>query len=68
MWLVFSPTLEQHLAHLRAVIHRINKAGLKLKPTKCSFVCSKVEYFGHLIKLQGLKPNTMLVEAMQDFS
>lgn len=32
--LVFSPTLEQHLAHLQAVIGRICEAGLKLKPSK----------------------------------
>lgn len=46
--LVFSPTLEQHLAHLRAAIHRIDKAGLKFRPSKCSFVPSEVECLGHL--------------------
>ena len=65
--LVFSPTLEQHLSHLRAVIERISEAGLKLKPSKCLFVRSEVEYLGHLITPEGLKPNSRLVAAVRDF-
>ena len=63
--LVFSPTLEQHLHHLRAVIMRISEAGLKLKLSKCHFIRSEVEYLGHLITPEGLKPNSKLVEAVQ---
>ena len=66
--LVFSPTLELHLAHLRTVIERIREAGLKLKPSKCRFICREVEYLGHLITPEGLKPNFRLVEAVQQFS
>ena len=65
--LVFSSTLEEHLCHLRAVIKRISEAGLKLKPSKCRFVRSEVEYLGHLITPEGLKPNSKLVEAIQEF-
>ena len=65
--LVFSPTLEQHLIHLQAVIKRISAAGLKLKPSKCRFVRSEVEYLGHLITPEGLKPNSKLVEAVKEF-
>ena len=42
--LVFSPTLTDHLHHLRQVFDRIRDAGLKLKPTKCWFVTPEVEY------------------------
>ena len=66
--LVFSPTLEQHLLHLRAVIKRISEAGLKLKPSKCRFVRSEVEYLGHIITPEGLKPNSKLVEAVREYS
>ena len=65
--LVFSPTLEQHLHHLKAVIMRIKEAGLKLKPMKCHYVRNEVEYLGHLITPEGLKPNSKLVEAVQEF-
>ena len=65
--LMFSPTLDEHLVHLQVVIRRINEAGLKLKPSKCWFVCQEVEYLGHLVTPQGLRPNTKLVEAIEPF-
>ena len=65
--LVFSHTLTEHLQHLRLVIQRLQKVGLKLKPAKCHFVRQEVEYLGHLITPQGLKPNPKLVAAVQEF-
>ena len=65
--LIFSPTLEQHLNHLQQVVSRISKAGLKLKPSKCLFVPSEVEYLGHLITPDGLKTKSRLVEALREF-
>ena len=46
---------------------RIEEVGLKLKPTKCHFVRREVEYLGHLITPEGLKPNEKLVEAIKLF-
>lgn len=66
--LVFSRTLEDHLEHLRKVIERLQQVGLKLKPTKCQFILEEVEYLGHLITPQGLKPNPKLVDAVREFA
>ena len=65
--LVFSQTLEEHLDHLKAVIQRVSEAGLKLKPSKCCFVRQEVEYLGHVVTPQGLKPNDALVAAIAQF-
>ena len=65
--LVFSPTLEEHLINLQAVIRRIEEAGLKLKPSKCRFVCKEVEYLGHLVTPEGLRTNERLIEAIKQF-
>ena len=62
--LVFSPTLEEHIEHLKSVIQWISEAGLKLKPSKCQFIQQEVEYLGHLITPTGLQPNWSLVEAI----
>ena len=60
--LIFSETLEEHLQHIRLVLERLKKAGLKLKPAKCHFLRERVEYLGHLITPQGLKPNPKQVK------
>ena len=51
--LVFS---EVHLDHVKQVLERVSTAGLKLKPSKCYFLCHTVEYLGHLVTPQGIKP------------
>ena len=65
--LVFSRTMEEHVKHLRQVLERLRKAGLKLKPTKCHFIRNSVEYLGHVITPDGLKPNPKQVSAIQDY-
>ena len=55
--LVYSRTLEEHLTHLRLVLERIQKAGLKLKLAKCAFIRKEVEYLGHILTPERLKTN-----------
>ena len=65
--LVFSKTLPEHLDHLKTVISRLRSVDLKLKPSKCKFVCKEVEYLGHVITSSGLRPNARLTEAVRNF-
>ena len=65
--LVFFRTMEEHVKHLRQVLGRLRKAGLKLKPTKCHFIRQAVEYLGHVITPDGLKPNPKQVSTIQDY-
>ena len=43
--LVLSRNFKEHLQHLQMVIQQLVKVWLKLKPSKCLFACSKVDYF-----------------------
>ena len=65
--LVFSRTLEEHIEYLKLVITRLQEAGLKLKPSKCHFIREEVEYLGHVITPQGLKPTQKLTAAVAEF-
>ena len=65
--LVFSPSLDDHLKHLGQVLERLSQAGLKLKPSKCHFLTQQVEYLGHIITPQGIKPNPEREKAVRDF-
>ena len=65
--LVFSQTADDHVEHLRMVLDRLRKAGLKLKPKKCHFVRQSIEYLGHVITPEGLLPNPHQAEAVRSF-
>ena len=51
--LVASKSFEEHLHHLQLVFDRLRKADLRLKPTKCLFLCEEVPYLGYVISKHG---------------
>ena len=65
--LAFSPSLEDHLEHLKLIIDRLQSAGLKPKPLKCHLLRMEVEYLGHVVTPQGLKANPKLISAVREF-
>ena len=65
--LVYSRTCEEHLQHLRLVFDRFLEAGLKLKPGKCHFGQTKVNYLGHVITPEELQPDPAKVKVVQEY-
>ena len=55
--IVVGKTFDEHLQNLGAVFKRIQEAGLKLKPTKCTFFQEQVHYLGHVISREGVTPD-----------
>ena len=64
---MYSKSLEDHLRHLEVVLKRLQEVGLKLKPSKCKFMRSEVEYMGHLIMRECLRANPRLVSSISEF-
>ena len=64
--LVWGSTKEQHDARLKAVMERIQKAGLKLNEEKCLFGSTEVVFLGHLFSQDGVKPDPAKIEAIRD--
>ena len=62
---VFSRTFNEHLQHLEKVFKRLKDANLKIKPSKCSFFKEQIEYLGHIVSKEGLKPQPCKVEAVK---
>ena len=52
--IVLGATFEDHMRALQAVLERVRKAGLKLKPAKCAFFQKEVAYLGHVISDEGI--------------
>lgn len=53
--IIFSHDLQQHIATLRAVLHRLQTYKLKLKIDKSKFLQGSVRYLGFIISSDGLK-------------
>ena len=65
--LVFSSSLSDHFDHLQKVLSRLKSVNLKLKPSKCQFMRKKVDYLGHVITCNGLRPNARITEVILNF-
>ncbi len=65
--IVYSSSFDQHLEHLYDIFTKLQKAGLKLSPHKCQFCQAEVEYLGHMITPQGLKPVNRTVQKIEQF-
>ena len=62
--IIFSKDVETHLQRLDEVFQRLRQANLKLKPTKCSLLKTKVEYLGHIVSRDGISTDPAKVEAV----
>ena len=54
---VFSTTLQDHLAHLRKIFVRIHENNLQIQPDKSEFLQEHILYLGHVISARGIQPN-----------
>ena len=52
--IVAGSSVEQCLQGLDHVFERLQAAGLKLKPSKCSFFCKNVTFLGHVVTEDGV--------------
>ena len=55
---------EEHLRVLDEVLQRLEKAGMRLKKSKCTFLSQSVKYLGHKISKEGLQPTEDKVRAI----
>ena len=63
--LVFSPSMETHLKHLRILFKRLRSADLKLKEVKCNFLKKHIQYLRHIISGEGIAPVPEKLESIQ---
>ena len=65
--LIFSPTFEEHLRHLRIAFQRLDAAGLQLRKDKCELGYREVEFLGHRISSTGRSPTPDYVHKLENF-
>ena len=62
--LIAGRSQEEHHTNLARVLQRLEDAGIRLKREKCSFCLPEVEYLGHSISAEGLRPSMTKVKAI----
>ena len=66
--IAFGRTLEETIENLRAVFIRIRRNNLKLKASKCFLFRRKVEYLGHEVSGQGIRPSPQKIVTLHDIA
>ena len=65
--IVFSQDIPEHLRQLEIVFKKLHEHGLKLKPKKCQFFCSKVNYLGHMVSADGVTTDSDKTEVVRNW-
>ena len=65
--IIFSENFEEHTKHLAQVFKHLEAAGLRLKPSKCHFAKTEVQYLGHVLSASGVKPNPAKTDVVEHF-
>jgi hypothetical protein len=64
---VYSASVEEHLAHVREVLRRLQEAGFTLNPDKVTFGGIEIQYLGHRTSPRGISVLADRVEAIQRY-
>lgn len=59
--------IERQVVELAAVLERLSKANVSLNVKKCVFATTSIEYLGHQLGPDGIKPLDRLVTAVNHF-
>ena len=62
--IAFGKTIDECLDRLTIIFERLRKAGLKLKPKKCSLFKREILYLGHVVSHKGVSCDPEKVEAV----
>ena len=65
--LIASENEEMHIKHLKIVFQRLSENGLTINLNKCEFGKSEIEFLGHLVQFNVIKPLPKKVEVVEKF-
>ncbi|MCP4487824.1 MAG: hypothetical protein GY820_10980, partial [Gammaproteobacteria bacterium] len=64
---IATDTMAKHLVRLERIFVHFRAARLKLKPSKCHFLESRLGYLGHVLSADGLRTDPTNTEAIEKF-
>ncbi|KAJ2935130.1 hypothetical protein H1R20_g1983, partial [Candolleomyces eurysporus] len=60
--IIWSDTVEEHLRHVRLVLEALRAHKLYLNPKKCKFLQTSINFLGHIVSGDGIRPDGSKVE------
>ena len=65
--LIYSKTLQEHEMLPTEVLRRLRENFLYAKPSKCEFAMQEIEFLGHMITKDGMKPCDDKLKAIKEW-
>jgi hypothetical protein len=65
--IVYLQTFKEHFMHLGKVFQLLEKVKLKCGTDKCSFCKTMIPFLSHIITLEGIKLNEILITKIKNF-
>lgn len=65
--LIMSSTFQEHLLLVGKVLITLQNFNIKIKPSKCEWFKSQVEYLGYLVSQNGIKKTPTFVQKLLDY-
>ncbi|CAB5366666.1 unnamed protein product [Rhizophagus irregularis] len=64
--IIYSKNWNEHLQHIKIVLEELRKANMMLKLKKCEWAKKNVEYLGHIVGTDGLRPDDKKIEKIKN--
>src|SRR5881275_1828714 len=65
--IIYSKIFNEHLKHIEEVLDRIREANLRLKAEKCTFAADELQFLGHVVGKEGVKPDSEKVDKIANY-
>ncbi len=65
--IVYGRTLQDHNEKLREIFKTLRANNLKVKTSKCCFLRREIQFLGHIIDKNGIRPNPKTIDAIMKF-
>src|SRR6266511_941893 len=64
--MIYSKTFEEHLKHIEKILKKLKEVNLMLKLSKCKWGERNIEFLGHVVGNDGLKPDPRKIDKIKN--
>ncbi|GBP15563.1 Retrovirus-related Pol polyprotein from transposon 17.6 [Eumeta japonica] len=65
--IIFATSLQEHINNLELVFERLRNSNFKIQLDKSEFLRKEIEFLGHIVSTEGIKPNPEKISAVKEF-